>query len=153
MWRNVFLCEKKNNCNEIAKDKYWAKQSAKQEIQNLSEHSLYSCAKKGGNTSKLFSICKYLLWIFSEDEYTGTHELQESKCPKCLIKRTNWNRTKEGGEIFIYSITKYSHHHHPRSSMGWVIYMRSLGWGRSPLKAHTPFIHTYEWQMAWRSWQ
>lgn len=33
--------------------------------------------KREKNTSKLFSICKYLLRIFSEDKCTETHELQE----------------------------------------------------------------------------
>lgn len=44
--RCISLWEK-NNCSETAEDKYWARQSAKQEILRLSEHSVYLCAKKG----------------------------------------------------------------------------------------------------------
>ena len=44
--RRISLWEK-NNCGEIAEDKYWARQSAKQEILSLLEHSVYLHAKKG----------------------------------------------------------------------------------------------------------
>lgn len=57
-----FFCEEKNNCSEIAEDKYWAKQLAKQEILNLSEHSIYSCAEKVKKKVKNKQTANYFLF-------------------------------------------------------------------------------------------
>ena len=141
MWRNVFLCEKKKitamkllktNIGQGSQQskRYWV-------CQNI---QFIHVPKRRKNTSKLFSICKYILWIFPEDEFVSF----KNRMPKYLIKRTRWNKAKEEKIIFIHSITKSLHHHHPGLLMCWVKHMRTLLCGKSPFKTLTLFIQIYE---------
>lgn len=102
--------------------------------------SLFMCQKGEKNISKLFSICKYILWIFPEDEFVSF----KNQMLKYLIKRRSWNRAKEEKIIFIHSITKLFHHHYPGLLMRWVKRMRPLLCRKSLFKTQTLFIQIYE---------
>ena len=88
----MFLCEKKKitamkllktNIGQGSQQskRYWV-------CQNI---QFIHVPKRRKNTSKLFSICKYILWIFPEDEFVSF----KNRMPKYLIKRTRWNKAKE----------------------------------------------------------
>ena len=138
----MFLCEKKKKKTAVKLPKTNIGQGSQQNkrywvCQNI---QYIHVPKRGKNTSKLFSICKHILWIFPEDEFVSF----KNRIPKYLIKRTSWNRAKEEKIIFILSITKSFHHHHPGLLMCWIKCMRPLLCGKSPFKTHTLFIQIYE---------
>lgn len=143
MKKRISLWEK-NNYGEIAEDKYWVRQSAKQEILSfVRTFSLFMCQKGEKIPANYFPFAN-MFCEFSQKMSVQELVNYKNQMPEYLITRTSWNRTKEEKNLCsCYNKNRptitIQDHWWPESNTG-------VYWFGGDLSLiHTLLIEIYEW--------